>query len=178
MQEIITREISATQSVVITVGKFQAGSTHNVIPEQAVLEGTIRYLNVELGDFIYQRMEKIVTSTGEMFRGEAKLEVVASVPPLTNDKELGSHLFSYVKDVVGEQSAISFEGGGMGSEDFASYCYKVPSVYFLLGAGTKEEDPRYGLPMHHPQIVFNEDILPTGAAIHAYSAMMWLKSNT
>lgn len=177
IHEIIAREISATESVVITIGKFQAGSTHNVIPDQAILEGTIRYLNVDLGDFIYKRMEKIVTSTAEMFRGEAKIEIVASVPPLTNDKNLAKKLSSYVSDVVGKQFVISFEGGGMGSEDFASYCYEVPTVYFLLGAGTKEEDPHYGLPMHHPQVVFNEDILPTGAAMHAYTAMMWLKAH-
>ena len=122
-------------------------------------------------------MEKIVTSTGEMFRGEAKIEVVASVPPLTNDKNLATQLSTYVNEIVGKQSVVAFEGGGMGSEDFASYCYEVPTVYFLLGAGTKDEDPHYGFPMHHPQVVFNEEILPTGAAIHAYSAMMWLKSN-
>lgn len=178
MQEIISREIAATKSAVITVGKFQAGNTHNVIPETAVLEGTIRYLDVEIGDFLYKRLEEIVITTAKMFRGKASIEVAAAVPPLTNDRDLANHLTSYVKEVVGEQSVISFEGGGMGSEDFASYGYEVPSVYFLLGAGTKEENPHYGLPMHHPQVVFNEDILPTGAAIHAYTAMMWLKSNS
>ncbi|PQD94856.1 amidohydrolase [Pradoshia eiseniae] len=175
--EIMAREIAATQSVVITVGKFQAGSTHNVIPDQAVLEGTIRFLDVELGDFIYKRLEDIVTTTAKMFRGEAAIEVVAAVPPLKNDDALADQLSSYVKEVVGEKAVISFEGGGMGSEDFASYGYKVPSVYFLLGAGTKEEDSHYGYPMHHPQVEFNEAILPTGAAMHAHSATMWLKSN-
>ena len=68
-------------------------------------------------------------------------------------------------------------GGGMGSEDFASYAYQVPSVYMMLGAGTKEENTLYGMPMHHPKVVFNEEILVTGAAIHAYSAIMWLKNN-
>ena len=176
-QEILSREISAMKSAVITVGKFQAGNTHNVIPETAVLEGTIRYLDVEIGDFVYKRLEEIVVSTGKMFRGDASVEVVASVPPLHNDRDLANDLTSYVKEVVGDKSVISFEGGGMGSEDFASYGYEVPSVYFLLGAGTKEEDSHYGLPMHHPQVVFNEDILPTGAAMHADAAMMWLKSN-
>ena len=176
-QEILSREISAMKSAVITVGKFQAGNTHNVIPETAVLEGTIRYLDVDIGDFVYKRLEEIVVSTAKMFRGKASVEVVASVPPLTNDRDLTNTLTSYVKEVVGDQSVITFEGGGMGSEDFASYGYEVPSVYFLLGAGTKEEDARYGLPMHHPQVVFNEDILPTGAAMHAYTAMMWLKNN-
>lgn len=177
MQEIITREVSATEAVVITVGKFQAGHTHNVIPDQAIMEGTIRFSSIEIGDFVYSRLEAIVSATAAMFRGQASIETLASVPPLKNDTNLANNLASFVKEVIGEQSVISFPGGGMGSEDFASYGYQVPSVYFSLGAGTKEEDPHYGLPMHHPQVVFNEDILPTGAAVHAYTAMMWLKSN-
>ena len=65
----------------------------------------------------------------------------------------------------------------MGSEDFASYTTRIPCVYFLLGAGVKEENPQYGYPMHHPSVMFNEDILPTGAAMHAYGAIKWLKNN-
>lgn len=177
IQEIIAREISATKSAVVTIGKFVGGETHNVIPDQVVIEGTIRYLEKDLGDFIYKRMEDIVVSTGKMFRGEATMEEVASVPPLANNTELANEIGGYVKDIVGEKAVISFEGGGMGSEDFASYTYEVPSVYFMLGAGVKEENPRYGYPMHHPSVVFNEDILPTGAAMHAYGAINWLKNH-
>lgn len=177
IQELTAREISATESAVITIGKFAGGETHNVIPDKVVMEGTIRYLSKDMGDFIFKRMEEIVALTGKMFRGEAKIEEVASVPPLTNNTELANEVAGYVKEVVGDNSVISFEGGGMGSEDFASYTYEVPSVYFMLGAGTKEENPLYGYPMHHPSIVFNEDILPTGAAMHTYSAIMWLKNN-
>jgi metal-dependent amidase/aminoacylase/carboxypeptidase family protein len=82
-----------------------------------------------------------------------------------------------MKDIVGEQGIFLFEGGGMGSEDFASYSYEVPSLYVILGAGAKNENPLYGVPMHNEKVVFNEDVLPTGAAMHAYSAIMWLKNN-
>ena len=93
------------------------------------------------------------------------------------DTDLANELGSYVKELIGDKSVISFEGGGMGSEDFASYSYEDPSVYIMLGAGSKQEDNLYGEPMHNEKVVFNEDILPTGAAIHAYSAIMWLKNN-
>lgn len=177
IQEIIAREISATKSIVVTVGKFVGGETHNVIPDKVVMEGTIRFLDKDLGDFIYERMENIVTSTAKMFRGEATFEEVASVPPLANNTEVANEIGGYVKEIVGEKSVISFEHGGMGSEDFASYTQSVPSVYFLLGAGSKQEDERYGYPMHHPCVVFNEEILPTGAAMHTYGAIQWLKHN-
>ena len=178
IQEIITREISATESVVITVGKFVGGETHNVIPKDVIMEGTIRYHKKEMGEFIYQRMEEIVSSTGKMFRGNATIEEVASVPPLINNENMANEIGGYIKEIVGEQSVISYRGSGMGSEDFASFTYEVPSMYLMLGAGTKEENPEFGYPMHHPSVVFNEEILPTGAAIHAYSAIQWLKNHS
>ncbi|CDG00938.1 M20 metallopeptidase family protein [Clostridium chauvoei] len=177
IQEIISREIKATESAVVTIGKFVGGDAPNIIPSQVVMEGTIRSLDKELGEFIFNRINDIVISTAKMFRGEAKLIELSSVPPLINDKKLANEMISYIKELIGEKSVVMFEGGGMGSEDFASYSYKVPSVYFMLGAGTKQENPLYGEPMHNSKVIFNEEILATGAAIHTYSAIQWLKNN-
>ncbi len=177
LQEIITREISATKSAVVTIGKFVGGEAANIIPGEVIMEGTIRSLDKEVGEFIFNRMNDIVVSTAKMFRGEAELIELSSVPPLANDTHLAKEVTSYVKDLVGDKSVNLFEGGGMGSEDFASYSYKVPSVYLMLGAGTKEENSLYGEPMHSEKIVFNEDILVTGAAMHTYCSIMWLKNH-
>ena len=177
LQEIISREISATQSAVVTIGKFVGGEAPNIIPTEVVMEGTIRSLNKEIGEFIFNRINDIVTSTAKMFRGEAELIELSSVPPLTNDTNLANEVTSYLRELLGEKSVVVFEGGGMGSEDFASYSYKVPSIYLMLGAGIKQENPLYGEAMHNEKVVFNEDILVTGAAMHTYSAIMWLKNN-
>ena len=177
LQEIISREVSATKSAVVTIGKFVGGDAPNIIPNQVIMEGTIRSLDKEMGEFIFNRMNDIVVSTAKMFRGESELIELSSVPPLANDNDLAKELTSYIKELIGEKSVILFEAGGMGSEDFASYSYEVPSVYIMLGAGTKQENPLYGEPMHNEKVVFNEDILVTGAAIHAYSAITWLKNN-
>ena len=177
IQEITSRDIPATKPAVITIGKFAGGDAPNIIPNEVVMEGTIRTLEKELGEQIFSRMNDIVTSTAKMFRGEAELIELSSVPPLANNKELANEVTGYMKDIVGEQGIFLFEGGGMGSEDFASYSYEVPSLYVILGAGAKNENPLYGVPMHNEKVVFNEDVLPTGAAMHAYSAIMWLKNN-
>ena len=176
-QEIISREISATKPAVVTIGKFAGGDAPNIIPNEVIMEGTIRSLDKELGEFIFNRMNDIVVSTAKMFRGEAELIELSSVPPLANNNDLAKELTSYMKELIGEKSVVLFEGGGMGSEDFASYSYEVPSVYIMLGAGTKQENPLYGEPMHNEKVVFNEDILITGAAIHTYCAINWLKNN-
>ena len=177
LQEIISREISATKPAVVTIGKFVGGDAPNIIPEEVIMEGTIRSLDKEVGEFIFNRINDIVISTAKMFRGKAELIELSSVPPLINDNNLAHEITNYMKDLVGEQSVILFESGGMGSEDFASYSYEVPSLYIMLGAGSKQENTLFGQPMHNEKVVFNEDILPTGASIYAYSAIMWLKNN-
>ena len=177
LQEIISREISATKPAVVTIGKFVGGEAANIIPGEVIMEGTIRSLDKEVGEFIFNRIKDIVEHTAKMFRGESKLVELSSVPPLSNDNDLAKEITSYVEDIVGKKAVNLFEGGGMGSEDFASYSYEVPSIYLMLGAGTKQENSLYGEPMHNEKVVFNEDILVTGAAIHTYCAIMWLKNN-
>ncbi|GAB6150470.1 M20 metallopeptidase family protein [Clostridium novyi] len=177
LQEIISREISALQSAVLTIGKFVAGETGNIIPGEVIMEGTIRSLNKEVGEFIFNRMNDIVVSTAKMFRGEAELIKLPSVPPLINDINLSKEVTSYVEDLIGKDSVILFEQGGMASEDFAFYSEEIPSVYLMIGAGSKEENSLYGEPMHNKKVVFNEDILVTGAAMHTYCAISWLKNN-
>ena len=177
LQELIAREIPATKAAVVTIGKFVGGEAPNIIPREVIMEGTIRSLDKEIGEFIFNRINDITVNTAKMFRGEAELIELSSVPPLTNNTDLAKEITSYVKDLIGENLVNLFEGGGMGSEDFASYSYEVPSVYMMLGAGTKQENLLYGEPMHNEKVVYNEQILATGSAIHAYSAIMWLKNN-
>jgi metal-dependent amidase/aminoacylase/carboxypeptidase family protein len=78
--------------------------------------------------------------------------------------------------LLGREKVYRLKEGGMGSEDFASYTYELPCAYLLLGAGVPQEDPRYGQPMHNPTVVFNEDVLPLGAALHAPSGAVKHKS--
>lgn len=175
LQEIKTREIVATEPLVLTIGKFAGGATPNVIPDQVVMEGTIRTYSKEVGDTVMKRMGEMAEATAKMFRGSAKLEELSSVPPLVNDEAVADEIAGYLKEILPAQSVVNIDAKGMGSEDFASIAAHVPSVYFIIGAGTKEQDPGYGYPMHHPSVKFDEDILVTGAASHAYSAIMWLK---
>lgn len=177
LQEIKTREIAATEPLVITVGKFAGGATPNVIPNEVIMEGTIRTFSKELGATVFQRMGEIAESTAKMFRGSAKLEELSSVPPLANDKEVAEEMAGYLKEIFPAQNIVGIDNPGMGSEDFASIAEKVPSVYFIIGAGTKEQDPGFGYPMHHPRVKFDEEILTTGAAAHAYGAISWLKKH-
>ena len=174
LQELIAREISAKEPAVVTVGRFQGGQAPNIIPETAVLEGTIRTFDRELTARIMARIRVIAENTASAFRGSATVEETASAPPLVNDPALMERVAGWAEELAGKEKVYRLDQGGMGSEDFASFTYELPCAYLLLGAGTSQEDPRYGKPMHNEAVVFNEDILPTGAALHALFALRTL----
>lgn len=177
LQEIVSREISPTQPVALTIGKFVGGKAPNIIPEEVVLEGTIRTLDRDLAKTIFERIETISKQTAALFRGQAEVVEIASAPPLLNNVEMVKEVSEYVKEICSPEKVIVFDKGGMGSEDFASYTYDIPCSYLLLGAGTSQENNLYGKPMHNECVVFNEDILPIGSAIFVQSALNWLKNH-
>lgn len=178
LQEIIAREVAPTKPAVVTIGKFDGGKAPNIIPEEVVLEGTIRTLDRELSAQIYRRIEEIAVQTALLFRGEATVTEPSSAPPLHNDEEMTNTIAGYLKEEYDAGKVVVFNQGGMGSEDFASYTYEIPCSYLLLGAGTAQENELYGKPMHNDHVVFNEDILPIGSAVFTISALRWLRENS
>lgn len=175
LQELVSREVAAKSPAVVTVGRFQAGSAPNIIPQEAVLEGTIRTFDRALSETLLRRIGETAQGIAAAFRGAAQVEEIASAPPLVNQPELTDWAADRAAELTGPARVVRLDEGGMGSEDFASYGYELPCAYLLLGAGSKEEDPRYGRPMHNTRVVFNEDVLPLGAALHTWCALNWLK---
>lgn len=174
IQEIISREIGAKKPVVVTIGRFEGGQAPNIIPQETVMEGTIRTFDRDLSAWIFARIETVSQNIAAAFRGKAVIEEIASAPPLINDTKMTEQAVECCKELFGKNSVYCIEENGMGSEDFASYTYEIPCAYLLLGAGSAEENILFGKPMHNEKVVFNEEILPKGAAIHAYCAMKWL----
>lgn len=174
LQEIISREIGAKTPAVVTIGRMTGGEAPNIIPQTAVLEGTIRSFDRDLSAQIFTRIGEIARCTAQAFRGTAVTEEIASAPPLRNDAALTNRMADLAGALFGEKLVYRLDEGGMGSEDFASYTYDLPCAYLLIGAGTKQENPAFGEPMHNERVVFNEDILPRGAALHTWCALNWL----
>ena len=178
LQEITARELNAKTPAIVTLGRFSAGQAPNIIPQEAVMEGTIRTFDRDVTAQIMRRIGEIAEATAKAFRGSAVVEELASAPPLQNDAALTERMAQCAEALFGEKNVYRLSEGGMGSEDFASYTYELPCAYLLLGAGTAQEDARYGKPMHNESVVFNEDILPRGSALLACGAMQYLADET
>ena len=174
LQEITARELPAKAPAVATIGKFSGGEAPNIIPQSAVLEGTIRTFDRELSAQILRRIGEISGQIAAAFRGTAVTEELASAPPLYNEPALAEQMAECAQQLFGSEMVYRMEEGGMGSEDFASYTYEIPCAYPPLGAGTAQENAAFGKPMHNAGVVFNEEILVKGAAMYAYGALKWL----
>lgn len=171
LQALIARECPPYEEAALTIGQFSAGNAANVIPERAVLQGTLRTFKKSVNELIIRRINEIVPAVAAAYRCQAEIEVLSSVPSVVCDDELNEEFIASIREVA-PQITASKNLHVMGSEDFACISDLVPSSYFIIGAGVEDRSKWVG--QHNPKIVFNEDTLAVGAACYAKVAMGWL----
>ena len=180
LQTINAREIDPSQPLVLTIGQMHGGNTSNVIPQDAMMSGTIRTLDNDVREKVKARLEAIVTTTADAFSAEAWVEYGSGCPVLNQDPVLYAQIKEICKDLEGVTVLDADEiglpaSGGMGSEDFAYVAEQIPAIFPIIAAGRAEDG--CGYPAHHPKAKFDEGALPAGAAAFAHIAMEWLKRN-
>lgn len=187
LQEIHARELSMADDAVLTIGKLHAGNASNVIPDDALLGGTIRAYTEETRSLIKTRMEEIITGMASLFRANATLTFTSECPTLLNDEQLSKDITKYMKELLGPQKAFTkSELTGLtgnikvtkatGSEDFAYFSHEMPSIMLAIAVGKPEDG--YIYPLHHPKAKFDEASLSIGSAVYAYSAIRWLEEHS
>lgn len=171
LQSLIAREIGGTEEAVLTIGQLSAGDTANVIPEYAVLQGTLRTFKKEVRQRLKERIRQVIAGVAETYRCTYTYEVLSECASVVTDDAVTASAENTIRSLVPQYRMIT-GSHGMGSEDFAQITERVPSAYFMIGAGPVEEAKRLG--QHNPKVEFNEDVLSTGAAIYAKAAIDWL----
>ena len=175
LQELIARESDPTHSCVLTIGQFAGGTAANIMPETAVLQGTIRTNKPEARELLVRRMKEVAEKTAAVYNGTVDIEMISEVPPLICNPKLTDEVVGYMQE-LGIPGLTPYPGiSASASEDFAVIAEKVPSTFMYLSAGYLDERGQY--PAHHPKAQFNEDVCPIGAACLAHCASQWLKNN-
>ena len=175
LQQIQTRELSIGQPCTLTIGMMQAGDTANVIPDRALLRGSLRAFDEETRSCLMTRLQEISQGTAALFRASAEVRMLGGAPVLVNDGRLSESTCAMLKELLGdEKTVLSSELNGdarksSGSEDFAHVTQVVPSLMVALAAGRPADG--YAYPAHHPKAAFDEDALPVGAAVYAAMAI-------
>jgi metal-dependent amidase/aminoacylase/carboxypeptidase family protein len=156
------------------VGNFQAGSAPNIIPETALLEGTIRTNDPGSREKLVRRMRETAEMTARVYGGTAQVTMTSGVPPLICDKTLTGEVVGYLRE-LNIPNAMGRPGITSGaSEDFASVAQEIPGCFVYLSAGFPDDRGSY--PAHNPKVRFNEAVCAIGAAAYAHCAFRWLET--
>ncbi|MCI5516265.1 MAG: M20 family metallopeptidase [Roseburia porci] len=175
LQELIARESDPAHACVLTIGQFQAGTAANIIPDTAVLQGTIRTNHKEARELLVRRMKEVAEKTAEVYKGTAQIEMISEVPPLICDPKMTDEIVGYMNEMNIPGLTPYLDVSASASEDFAVIAEKVPSTFMYLSAGYQDERGTY--PAHHPKVQFNEDVCPIGSACLANCAVRWLAAH-
>jgi len=181
LQEILAKEIATTDEAVINICHVEGGSASNIIPDVALMQGTIRTFDPAVREFVLKRVPEVIEGTAKLFRTEAEITWLMTTPSVMNDVKLFGDLLGYAKETFGADRVVNIsevkpkEARTAGSEDFAYVSQLVPSVAAALVAGNVEDGYTYG--GHHPQVRYDESALETGAAMYVSMAMKWLEDN-
>jgi amidohydrolase len=161
LQTVVSRNVAALDSAVISITQMHAGDAYNVIPQEAVLRGTMRAFRKETMALIKERIETISAGIARTLGGSAKADVRVAFPPLVNDRDSVKFISDVAAKIVGEENMNREGPFVMASEDFSYMLEKVPGAFINIGNGGGEG----GCEVHNPSYDFNDEILTLGATL-------------
>ena len=169
LQTLISREKPATEPAVLTVGRIRAGTGRNIIPDAAVLQGTLRTYSDELQDTLTQRIKQLAMLTAKAFGASARVVFEKSYPSGYNAPELADRFKERIKSFLGDGCVIDRTVPTMYAEDFARYQQIVPGLYVYLGV--VPQNKKRIEEIHSPRFLPDEGAIETGIAAHIVFAL-------
>jgi amidohydrolase len=162
LQTIISRQTELTkEAAVITVGRFQSGIRENIIPEEALLAGTIRTLDTAMQQKIHDKIILTATKIAESAGAKAEVKINRGTPVTYNDPTLTRKMIPSLVKAAGVDNTVEINAI-TGAEDFAFYQKKIPGFFFFVGGMPPDQDPNT-VPSHHtPDFMVDERAFVTG----------------
>jgi amidohydrolase len=173
LQSLISREISPFRPSVVTVASVHAGSAFNIIPEEVLLQGTMRSFSNTDRKFLRQRIQEVAQGIAEAMRARSDVKLFDGVPACVNDPGMTALVRQAAVASVGEEYVDSSETVmTTGSDDMSYFLDAVPGCYFIVGVKNPEKGSDY--PHHHPRFAIDEEALPTAVEVLARAALDFL----
>jgi hippurate hydrolase len=157
LQTIVSRNVSPWQNSVVSVGAFLSGNAGNAVPQNAILRLSIRNMDSKLREMVLNKVRSITKAQAEAFNCQYEIKEGVPGAVLVNTPDNTHWAANVARDVFGEENVVDTLHAYMGSEDFAFMLQKKQGNYCMLGNGDTAM-------VHHPQYIFNQEILPLGAA--------------
>ena len=157
VQTIVSRTVDPFDNAVVSITRVQTGNTWNIIPEEAVLEGTVRALVPSVRDGIQARLERIVYSTARAYGCEADFEYQRRANPVINDEDACERAAALAREMDYD---IAQQAGTLGAEDFSLYLDIAPGAFIRVGTGG-------GVDAHHAKFTADPKALYPAAKYFA-----------
>lgn len=158
LQTIISRTIAPLDSAVLTIGKITGGTAANIIPDEVVMEGTVRTVSNETRALMEEKIRQIVTHGAAAMGAECDIGYQKGVPAVVCDSHVVDLIEQAAAEELGADHVVTLATPSMGSEDFARYLEKVPGAMFRIG--TRNDDPASSRPLHKPESCLMNRRLP------------------
>ena len=158
LQTVVARNLHPCESAVVSVTQIHAGEAWNIIPDDAVLRGTIRSFNAETQELVERAVERLCTGIASAFGAQISVRFDHRYPPTVNSVAQSEACRQVVTALLGPDKVRTNELPSMGAEDFAYMLREKPGCYVWLGNGPGTG----GCTLHNPHYDFNDEILPLG----------------
>ena len=171
LQTMISRRVNAFDPAVITIANIVAGTTTNVIPETAFLQGTLRTVSEETRAAVRGYVRQVVAGICAAYDVTGDVQLEAGYPVTINDADFTSIVRTVAADLLGPEAVRAMTAPIMGSEDFSYVLQRVHGALAFLGARPAGLDPATAPQNHSNRVVFDEEAMPVGAALYAAMAL-------
>ncbi len=161
LQTIISRNVAALETAVVSVCSIRAGEAFNVIPDSARLGGTVRTYDPKVREHVLQRLETIVQGTAKLMGAQARLDLKPLTPALVNDPKITALVQDVVVDLFGKET-LDVNERTMGSEDASFFLQEMPGCYVFVGSGPEDYRDR---PHHSPRFAIDERAMINGVSV-------------
>ena len=164
-----------TTPTVFTIATVDAGVRYNIIPDRAVLSGTLRTFDIAQRDDLVRRAEIAIDNVAETYGATAEFGVRQNAALVFNDEALSAWLEPVLEEAAGKGRVDAGAPPTTVAEDFSYLSREVPGVFYHLGASPDGVDPASSPPNHSPAFDVNESVLPVGVRAHVLTALRFLE---
>src|SRR3954469_10488452 len=171
LQTLVTRRFDVFDPVVVTVGSFHGGTQHNVIPERANFDASVRTFSATNQAAVAEHAVRLCRGIADAHGLQAEIEWETLYPVTNNDPTEADFLAATAAELFGEAATMLMPPPHTGSEDFSRVLQRVPGAFAFLGATPPGLDPTTAPFNHAPQADFDESVLASGAALYAKLAI-------
>ena len=171
LQTAVTRRVDTHQPVVLTIAHILAGTTNNIIPETAFMEGTLRTLSEATRSLMHEEIRRVCRYTAMAYGCTADVTISQGYPVTVNDAGAVDRIEATGGTILGHDRILTMPAPIMGAEDFSYVLAEVPGALAFLGGCAPGTDPSSVAPNHSNHVVFDEAAMASGVAVYAGLAL-------